>query len=67
MEDEVPTNLLPVGLALSGGTAKAIAHVGVIKALTEADIPIDHIAATSGGSIVGTFFASGMPMSTTLR
>jgi NTE family protein len=51
-----------VGLALSGGTAKAIAHVGVIQALTEADIPIDHIAATSGGAIVGAFHASGMPM-----
>lgn len=61
------SNLLPVGLALSGGTAKAIAHVGVIKALTEAEIPIDHIAATSGGSIVGTFYASGMPMSSMLQ
>ena len=55
--------MLPVGLALSGGTAKAITHVGVIKALTEAGIPVDHVAATSGGSIVGTFYASGMPIS----
>lgn len=60
-------NLLPVGLALSGGTAKAIAHVGVIQALTEAEIPISHVAATSGGSIVGTFYASGMPMPTMLK
>jgi NTE family protein len=56
------SSLLPVGLALSGGTAKAITHVGVIKALTEAGIPIHHVAGTSGGSIVGVFHASGMPM-----
>ena len=55
--------MLPIGLALSGGTAKSIAHVGVIKALVEAEIPIDYIAATSGGSVVGAFYASGMPMS----
>lgn len=56
-----------MGLALSGGTAKAIAHVGVIQALAEAKIPIDYIAATSGGSIVGTFYASGMPLSSILH
>lgn len=53
-----------VGLALSGGTAKSVAHVGVIKALAEADIPVDYIAGTSGGSIVGSFYASGMPIAT---
>jgi len=59
--------MLPVGLALSGGTAKAVTHVGVIKALVEAEIPIDYIAATSGGSMVGTFYASGMPISSILQ
>lgn len=54
---------LSIGIALSGGTAKSVAHVGVLKAITEAGIPISHIAGTSGGSIVGTMFASGMPMS----
>lgn len=63
----LPNNLLPIGLALSGGTAKAIAHVGVIQALTEAELPISHIAATSGGSIVGTFYASGMPLSSMMQ
>jgi len=53
-----------VGLALSGGTAKSVTHVGVIKALVEAGIPIDRISGTSGGSIVGAMFASGMPIST---
>jgi NTE family protein len=53
---------LPIGLALSGGTAKVVAHVGVIKALQEEKIPIDFIAGTSGGSIVAAMFASGMPI-----
>lgn len=55
---------LSVGLALSGGTAKAVTHVGVIKALIEENISIDYIAGTSGGSIVGAMYASGMPLST---
>ena len=59
--------MLPVGVALSGGTAKSVTHVGALKALTEAEIPIDHLAATSGGSIVGALFASGTPMSTMLQ
>jgi len=53
-----------VGIALSGGTAKSVAHVGVIKALVEAGIPIHCVAGTSGGSIVASMFASGMPIST---
>jgi len=48
-----------VGLALSGGTAKSIAHIGVLEALTEAGIPVDCIAGTSGGAIVGAIFAAG--------
>ena len=53
-----------VGIALSGGTAKSVTHVGVMKALTEAGIPIHCVAGTSGGSIVGSMFSSGMPLST---
>jgi NTE family protein len=49
-----------IGLALSGGAARGIAHVGVLRALVENDIPIDCIAGTSAGSIVGGAFASGM-------
>ncbi len=60
-------NMLPVGLALSGGTAKAVTHVGIIKALVEAEIPIDYITATSGGSMVGAFYASGMPISSIMQ
>jgi NTE family protein len=49
-----------VGLALGGGAAFGIAHVGVIKVLDDHDIPIDVIAGTSMGSIVGAGYASGL-------
>lgn len=48
-----------VGLVLSGGGAKGAAHIGVIKYLEEAGIPIDYIAGTSMGSIVGGLYALG--------
>lgn len=48
-----------VGLVLSGGGAKGIAHIGVIKALEDNDIPIDYIAGTSMGAIVGSLYACG--------
>jgi NTE family protein len=51
-----------IGLALSGGAAKAVAHVGVLKALTEAGIVVESITGTSGGSIVGALFATGRPV-----
>ena len=51
-----------IGLALSGGAARGIAHVGVLKALAEHEIPISCIAGTSAGSIVGGALASGMQL-----
>lgn len=48
-----------VGLVLSGGGAKGIAHIGVIQALEENDIPIDYITGTSMGAIVGGLYACG--------
>lgn len=51
-----------VALALSGGAARGMAHVGVLRALTENNIPIDFIAGTSAGSLVGGAFASGMTL-----
>ena len=48
-----------VGLVLSGGGAKGIAHIGVIQALEENDIPIDYIAGTSMGAIVGGLYSMG--------
>lgn len=49
-----------VGLVLSGGGAKGIAHVGVLKALEEHQIPIDYIVGTSMGGIVAGCYAAGM-------
>ena len=48
-----------VGLVLSGGGAKGMAHVGVLKVLEEVGMPIDYIGGTSMGSIVGGFYAAG--------
>jgi len=48
-----------VGLVLSGGGSKGIAHIGVIKALEDNDIPIDYISGTSMGAIVGGLYACG--------
>jgi predicted acylesterase/phospholipase RssA/CRP-like cAMP-binding protein len=44
-----------VGLALSGGGARGLAHIGVIRALQEANVPIDAVGGTSFGSIIGAF------------
>jgi len=56
----MPSSPPKIGLALSGGAARVMAHVGVLRALTENNIPIDCIAGTSAGSIVGGAYASGM-------
>ena len=49
-----------VGLVLAGGGARGIAHVGVIRALEEMQIPVDAIAGTSMGALVGGLYATGM-------
>lgn len=49
-----------VGVVLSGGGAKGLAHIGVLKALEENNIPIDYIVGTSMGAVIGAFYASGM-------
>ena len=48
-----------VGLVLSGGGAKGITHIGIIRALEENGIPIDYITGTSMGAIVGSMYAMG--------
>ncbi|MFT5972457.1 MAG: NTE family protein [Cryomorphaceae bacterium] len=48
-----------VGLVLSGGGAAGLAHIGVIKALEENNIPIDYITGTSMGALIGGLYASG--------
>ena len=55
------TTLRPrVGLVLSGGGARGAAHVGVLKVLEELHVPVDAIAGTSMGAVVGSLYASGM-------
>lgn len=49
-----------VGLVLSGGGAKGISHIGVIKALEENEIPIDYIAGTSMGAIIAALYSIGV-------
>lgn len=50
---------LKVGVVLSGGGAKGLAHIGALKAIEEAGIKIDYIAGTSMGSIIGGLYAAG--------
>lgn len=49
-----------IGLVLGGGVARGLAHIGVLKVIEQYKIPIDYIAATSSGSIIGGAYASGM-------
>ncbi|MCR5888383.1 patatin-like phospholipase family protein [Hymenobacter sp. J193] len=53
------THAQKVGLVLSGGGAKGLAHVGVLKVLEKNRIPIDYIVGTSMGAIVGAMYAAG--------
>lgn len=48
-----------VGLALSGGAARGLAHIGVLKALEDAHVPVDVVAGTSMGSVIGGLYAVG--------
>lgn len=50
---------MSIGLALSGGGAKGMAHIGVLEALNDFGIHIDYIAGTSSGSIISALYASG--------
>lgn len=55
----IAANAQSVGLVLSGGGAKGMAHIGVIRVLEENNIPIDYISGTSIGAIVGGLYAAG--------
>ncbi|MFI3283255.1 MAG: patatin-like phospholipase family protein [Rikenellaceae bacterium] len=48
-----------IGVVMSGGGAKGLYHIGVLKALEENSIPIDYIAGTSMGAIIGSLYAAG--------
>ena len=51
-----------VGLALAGGFARGIAHIGVLRVLREAGIPVDVVSGTSVGALIGTFYCAGTPL-----
>lgn len=55
----LPLSAQKVGLVLSGGGAKGLTHIGIIRALEENNIPIDYVAGTSMGAIVGSLYAMG--------
>ena len=55
-----PARQPKLGLALGGGFARGLAHIGVLKVLEEEQIPIDLVAGTSVGSVIGAGYASGL-------
>jgi NTE family protein len=61
-EERRPSEPLRVGLALAGGFARGIAHIGVLRALTRAGIPIDVVAGTSVGALIGACYCAGVPL-----
>src|ERR1700693_2171190 len=68
--DTPPPRRARICLVLSGGGARGMAHIGVLKVLEELKVPIDCIAGTSMGAVVGGLYASGMSaaqIETTIR
>jgi len=61
-DERQPAERPRVGLALSGGFARGIAHIGVLRILREAGIPIDVVAGTSVGALIGSAFCAGTPL-----
>jgi NTE family protein len=61
-EERANTERPRVGLALAGGFARGIAHIGVLRALMSAGIPIDCVAGTSVGALIGACYCAGVPL-----
>jgi NTE family protein len=60
MTDKTTGNVRPrIGLALGSGSARGLAHVGVIRAIEDAGLEVDFIAGTSMGALIGAIYASG--------
>lgn len=55
-----PSKRPAIGLALGGGFARGLAHIGVLKVLEENHIPVDFVAGTSVGSVIGAMYCSGV-------
>jgi NTE family protein len=60
-QEPEPPSRPTIGIVLSGGGARGLAHVGVLEVLEELRVPVDVIAGTSMGAIVGGLYASGLP------
>src|SRR6056297_705489 len=58
-QDTIGTGNKKIGLVLSGGGAKGLAHIGALKVIEEAGVEIDYIGGTSMGAIVGALYAAG--------
>jgi NTE family protein len=59
-QDATPRPRPKIGVALEGGGAMGLAHIGVLKWFEEHHIPVDYVAGTSMGGLVGGFYATGM-------
>lgn len=59
----LPQDNVKVGVALGGGGARGLAHIGVLKAFEEGDIPIGAISGTSVGALIGSLYAAGITTS----
>jgi len=57
-----PSRRPKVGLVLSAGSLRGVAHVGVIKVLENAGFPVDLVAGTSMGAVIGSLYAGGLPL-----
>jgi len=60
--EQPPADRPRVGLALAGGFARGISHLGVLRVFREAEIPIDVVAGTSVGALIGAGYCSGTPI-----
>ncbi len=61
-EEHNPSEHPRVGLALAGGFARGIAHIGALRGLTGAGIPIDCVSGTSVGALIGACYCAGVPL-----
>ena len=59
LTEKIPENIPQIGIALSGGGARSISQVGVLRAFEEKKIPIEYIVGTSMGSIIGGLYSAG--------
>jgi NTE family protein len=66
-ERQKPPERPKFGLALGGGFARGIAHLGVLRVLRENNVPIDYLAGTSVGALVATAYAAGSPLDEIIR